>query len=404
MQIDQILAPSKNRLRKVVVDDYRCLHRIPELAFAEHRTADYLVARLRSLGLEPRAGLAGTGLIVELPGSGDGPTVAIRADMDALPVTESAGHELRSEHEGVMHACGHDGHMAIGLGVADAVTVAASDLRRTLFPGRLLLLFQPAEENGGGASRIVDEGWLDRLGVDCVLGTHLWSGTPLGQMIVPDAAVMASSDEFQIVLKGPGGHGALPHLSRDLVLAASQLVVNLQGIVSRNVDPVSPMVLTVGRISAGMASNIIPTRAELNGTFRAADGKTRGLVLHRIGEVVAGIARAFEIEVQVDFGTGYPPTVNHPGPAAALRRSAVRVLGEENVHAGPIVMASEDFAFYLQARPGAFSLLGMRDESDGVIHAHHTPEFRISEKALTPGVEILLGGALEVMKEARDAE
>jgi amidohydrolase len=400
--IERLVGPFREHLPEVLGRDYRELHAIPELAFRENQTALYLADRLRHLGLEPRTGLAGTGLIVELPGGGEGPTVVLRADMDALPVVEAPTHDPRSQHEGLMHACGHDGHMAMALGVAETLAGAgARAAPQDRLPGRILLMFQPAEESGGGASLIVDDGWLDEVGADYVLGTHLWSGTPLGEMICPDDAVMASSDEFSIVLKGPGGHGALPHTSRDLVLAASHLIVALHGIVSRDVDPVCPAVLTVGRIESGTAPNIIPVEARLDGTFRTADGATRGLVLHRIGELCQGFAVAHGIEVEVDFGRGYPPTVNHAMAAAALRRAAGRVLGETNVHTGPMCMASEDFAFYLQARAGAFCLLGIRDEAEGVVHAHHTPEFRISEKAMPWGVEILIGGALELMEKAR---
>jgi amidohydrolase len=400
--IERLVGPFREHLPDLLTRDYRELHAIPELAYRESQTSRYLAERLRALGLEPRTGLAGTGLMAELPGGGEGPTVVLRADMDALPVTEAPIHDPRSQYEGRMHACGHDGHMAMALGVAE--TLAAASARAPSehrLPGRVLLMFQPAEELGGGASRIVDEGWLDEVGADYVLGTHLWSGTALGELICPDSTVMASSDEFSIVLKGPGGHGALPHTSRDLVLAASHLVVALHSITSRDVDPVRPAVLTIGKVTAGTAANIIPVEVTLNGTFRTADGATRGLVLHRIGEICQGFAAAHGIEVEVDFGRGYPPTVNHAPVAAALRRAATRVLGEEKVHSGPMIMASEDFAFYLQARPGAFCLLGIRDEQAGVVHAHHTPEFRISEKAMPWGVEILLGGALELMERER---
>lgn len=400
--IDRLVGPVRDRLQDVLSSDYRQLHAIPELAFAERETSRYLVERLRALGLEPKTGVAETGVIVELPGAGEGPAVLLRADMDGLPVTESPDHDPRSRHEGAMHACGHDGHMAMALGVAETLAAAGrAGGPEGRLPGRILVLFQPAEECGGGASRVVDEGWLDAVGADYVLGTHLWSGTPLGEVICPDATVMASADEFSIVLKGPGGHGALPHTARDLVLAASQLVVTLHGLVSREVDPVSPAVLTVGRVAAGTAANVIPTEARLDGTFRTADGATRGLLLQRVGEVCQGLAGTHGIEVEVNFGKGYPPTVNHAGPAAALRRAAGRVLGEDKVHNGPMCMASEDFAFYLQARPGAFCLLGIRDEDSGAVHAHHTPEFRISERVLPWGVEMMLGAALELMERSR---
>ncbi|MDQ7086364.1 MAG: amidohydrolase [Acidobacteriota bacterium] len=264
-------------------------------------------------------------------------------------------------------------------------------------PGRLLLLFQPAEEAGGGARRIVEAGWLDRLKVDFVLGLHLWSFAPLGQAIIPDATVLASSDEFQVRFGGPGGHGALPHETQDVVLAAAHLVVALQGVVSRDVDPVRPAVLTVGRLEAGRAPNVIPRQALVEGTFRAGDGETRARVLHRIGEVAHAIARVHGVDAEVDFGTGYPATVNDGAVAAVYRAAAEEVLGRSGVAAGPPTMASEDFAFYLQRRRGAFCLLGMADEAGGSHHPHHSPAFRVAEAALLPGLEILLLAAWSLM-------
>ncbi len=394
--LELLIDPRRDALEASVRDHYRKLHEIPELCFEEHETAAYLVAALRALGLEPRTGLAGTGVVVELPGAGEGPTVLLRADMDGLPVAEDPAHTLRSLTEGRMHACGHDGHMAIALGAAEAVTRGLGDARK--LPGRLLVLFQPAEEGGGGAQRLVESGLLDELGVDHVLGLHLWSFLPLGEAIIPDRTVMASSDEFHIRLRGSGGHGALPHTTEDVVLAASQLVVALQSIVARNIDPVRPAVLTVGRLRAGDAPNVIPQEAELYGTFRAGDAEVRSRILERIGQVADATARAHGVEIEVDFGMGYPPTVNDPAVAGSFRASAAAVLGEAKVHAGPPAMASEDFAFYLRARPGAFCLLGMRDEESGAVHAHHSPHFKIAEPVLPLGLEILLRGALGLME------
>lgn len=394
-----LLSPLRPLLSSILDRHQRALHEIPELAFEEHRTSAYLQSALAEMGLSSVRRVAGTGLAVELPRAGGGPTVMIRADMDGLPITEEAGHRPRSGIEGQMHACGHDGHMAIALAAAEAV--ARSNLEYRL-PGRLIVLFQPAEESGGGARRIVESGVLDSLGVDLVLGLHLWSFAPLGEAIIPDGAVMASSDEFRVTFTGPGGHGALPHESRDVTLAAAHLVVALQGIVSRNIDPVEPAVITVGRLRAGDAPNVIPRSAEAYGTFRAGSAAVRGQLMHRIGEVAEAIGRVHGLAAEVDFGTGYPPTVNDSRVAERYRRAAAAVLGATSVRSGPPAMASEDFAFYLQARPGAFCLLGMADEASDSSHPHHSPAFKIAPSALPTAVEILLRAALDLMENPLD--
>lgn len=394
---ERLLASRRALLDASVRRHYQRLHEIPELAFAERQTADYLAAELRSLGLSPRTGVGGTGLVVELPGGGEGPTIMLRSDMDGLPIEEAPDHTPRSKHAGCMHACGHDGHMAIGLGIADALARGLGE--QDLLPGRIVLLFQPAEELGGGAEGVIEEGILDEYGVDIILGLHLWSFAPLGQAIIPDTTVMASADEFEVVFTGPGGHGALPHRSPDVILALSHFVTSVQSLVSREIDPVLPAVVTVGHIEAGRAANVIPQKAKGYGTFRAANNQVRGLLLHRIGEVAQAIALAHGVEVEVDFGSGYPPTVNDPAVAAVFREIAAEVLPPGGVQAGPPAMASEDFAFYLQERPGAFCLLGMRDEESGAIHPHHSPHFRVSEQALPLGLEILLRSALRLMVE-----
>ncbi len=391
------LAHIVRSLSSVLIERQQVLHRFPELAFEERRTSTYLVEVLRSLGLEPRTGLGGTGVAVELPGAGSGPTVMLRADMDGLPVTEDPAHEPRSEIEGRMHACGHDGHMAIALGAAEAVARSAEAGVR--LPGRIVVLFQPAEETGAGAARLIESGLLDELGVDCVLGLHLWSYLPRGEAIVPDGTVMASADEFRVTFRGRGGHGALPHEADDVVLALSHLVVALQALVAREVDPVRPAVLSVGRIEAGSAPNVLPPAGTIEGTFRAPDTGIRGKLLHRVGELARSIAASHAVEAEVTFGSGIPPTVNHPGPARILRREAAEVLGAAGVHDGPPTMAAEDFRLFLRERPGAFMLLGMRDELSGAVHPHHHPGFLIPSGVLAEGCEILVRAAVALMEE-----
>ncbi len=397
--IETHIASLAGAVADAVAAHQRALHQIPELAFQEHETARYVSAALAALGLQPRTGIAGTGIVAELPGAGEGPTVLLRADMDGLPIEEDLEHEPRSRHEGRMHACGHDGHMAVVLGA----TEAALRLARTVapWPGRLVVLFQPAEEGGTGAARMVEEGVLDDFRIDHVLGLHLWSPLTKGKAIIPDGTVMASADEFRVVLKGKGGHGALPHEANDVVLALSHLVVSLQAIVAREIDPVLPAVVTVGRIQAGTAPNVLPMQGSIDGTFRAPTTEVRARLLHRVGEMAQAIALAHGVTAEVEFGSGIPPTVNHPREAAAMRRAAAAVLGAANVAAGPPTMAAEDFGLYLQKRPGAFMLLGMRDEERSLVEPHHHPHFRIAPDVLPQGVEILLRAALLVMREAQ---
>lgn len=394
---EEIIVGSARSLSGLLLDHRRALHAIPELAFQEQRTAAYLESALRALGLSPKTGVAGTGIVCELPGGGEGPAVLVRADMDGLPLEEDPSFEPRSSHPGLMHACGHDGHMAIVLTLGTAI----ARLRDVQLPGRIVLLFQPGEENGAGASRVIEEGILEEFGIDYVLGLHLWSYLPCGVALVPAGPVMASSDEFRVTLVGSGGHAALPHKSNDLVLAAASLVVALQQIVARNVDPIRPAVVSVGRLRAGDAANVLPDRAELFGTFRTADPETRGRVMHRIGEIADGVAKAHGVTAELDVGVGYPATVNDERVADIVRDAARSVLGPAGVRSGPMTMAAEDFSYLLQARPGVMFLLGMRDEARGLVHPHHSSQFRVAEDVLPQGVEIMLRAALRLMGEPK---
>lgn len=392
------LVAASRRLADAVIAHRRALHEIPELAFQERKTAQYLEQALRAHGLQPRTGVAGTGLVVALPGNAEGPVVLLRADMDGLPLEEDSAHTLRSRHPGLMHACGHDGHMAIVLGAAEAIASLGAP---SPCPGRIVLLFQPGEENGAGASQVLEQGILEEHHVDYVVGLHLWSYLQRGTVLAPAGPVMASSDEFRVALTGTGGHGALPHKADDLVLAASHLVVALQSIVSRNVDPLAPAVLSVGKIRAGEASNVLPDHAEIEGTFRTADGATRGLIMHRIGELSDAVARAHGVTAEINFGVGYPATVNDPEVAAIVQQAARDTLGPDAVRTGPMTMAAEDFAYLLQARPGVMFLLGMRDEAQGIVHPHHSPQFLVAEDVLPRGLEIMLRTAARLMRRGR---
>ena len=388
------LAAEAVALRGRLLGHYRALHEIPELGFEEHETSRYLREQMERFGLEPEQ-VAGTGLVAELPGGGDGPTVMVRADMDALPVVEHRSNSPRSRNPGRMHACGHDGHMAIVLTLAE---VFARVGKLGKLSGRVVVLFQPSEESVDGAARVVAEGVLDRFAVDRVIGLHLWSALPLGQATIPDGPVMGSTDRFRIVLRGRGGHGAQPHEALDPIVAASNLVVALQQMVAREVDPLKPSVLTVGTLQAGSAPNVIPESAELAGTFRAAEPEIRRHLQQRTREVAQAVARMHRMEADIVLDHGNPPTLNDPRIAGLMRQAAREVLGREPGRSGPATLGAEDFALYLAERPGAFVLLGMRDEENGAMFPHHNSRFKVAEGALPIGVDLLLHGAIRIME------
>lgn len=360
-----------------VVQYRRDLHRIPELGFSEHQTRDYIWAHLTGLGLLPRQ-IGETGIVADIEGKGPGKHIAIRADIDGLPLPEETGLPFSSEHAGVMHACGHDGHMAIALALADRL-VAERD-----FPGMVRLLFQPAEERPpGGALPLIDGGALD--GIDEVYGLHVWSPMPVGVVGLRGGPMMANADQFTIRIKGMGGHGSQPEATKDAVLIAAQTVVNLQTIVSRRVGAFEPAVVSCGTIKAGHTFNIIAESAEITGTVRTFSEKTQTLIeteIRRIAERTAGL---YDAVAEVIYENGYPVVINHDKEAAAW---AEKLRGLVEVESPTPNMGGEDFAYYLQKKPGAFLFLGCAQE-DGSSPPHHSPHFLINEKALPLGVEVL---------------
>jgi amidohydrolase len=363
----------------------RDLHQIPELAHQERETADYLEGVLRELGLNPRR-LTATGMVADITGERPGPTLAVRADMDGLPLTEDSGEPFSSRHPGVMHACGHDGHMAIVLGVAATLT------ERRNFPGRVRVLLQPSEERPpGGAPDLIAGGALD--GVDGVLGLHVWNSLPVGTAVVRPGVMMANADVFRIVVHGRGGHGSEPQNTQDAVVIAAQIVMGLQTIVSRRVDPMAPAVVTCGTLHAGTTFNIIAETAEIQGTVRTLDEGTQSLVIEEIHRVAEMTAAIYGARADVSYSKGYPLVRNHAGVATAWAEalaSTVRLVDLEPSLGG------EDFAYYLHHRPGAFLFLGARP--DGEQYPHHSPHFRFHEDALAIGVDVLLKG-LETLQQ-----
>ena len=384
------LAAEAEAMAGTLVEWRRDFHRHPELAFAEERTAAMIRAFLESAGIEVRA-CGGTGLRGVLRGGRPGRTVALRADMDALPVDEVADHGYRSQNSGVMHACGHDGHMAIVMGAARLLSA-----RRETMAGNVVFLFQPAEESPpGGAARMIAEGALD--GVDAVFGLHLWQPLPSGVVGLHAGATMAQADNFEVTVRGRSGHASQPNLTVDPVVAAAEVVIAAQTIVSRFTSPLEPVVVSFTTVHGGRVHNIIPDEVTMTGTVRTFDPATQLAVKRRLEEVCEATSRLFGATAAFTYIDGYPPLVNDAGSIELVRRVAARELGGDAVRDVAPVMGGEDFAYYLQRVPGAFALLGI---GDGHPHPHHSASFDIDERVLPLGVRLLAAVALEALELA----
>lgn len=363
----------------------RDLHEHPELAFQEERTAAVLARELAAVGVSRVERIGRTGLVARIPGQGTGsPPVAIRGDIDALPLQEATGLPFASAYPGVMHACGHDVHASWAVGAA--ALLSARPAR-----GDVLVLFQPAEEIGEGAQAMIREGALD--GVRAIFGAHVDRRFTVGQVVAQAGPLAASADNFAIELVGRGAHGARPHEGADSVVALAALVTALQTIVARRVNPAAPAVVTVGMVSAGTAPNVIPDRASLQGTMRATDADTRATLRDALGEIATHVAAAHGVVARVTFGMGVPPVVNDPAAAGWAAEAAREVLGATGVvPLGPPNMAAEDFAFYQERVPGCFLRVGARRAGEAVIAAH-SPHFDVAEEAIAVGAAVLAESA-----------
>ena len=373
MTIHQALLDDARRWR-------RDFHAHPELGFAEHRTAARVAELLEGFGLEVHRGLGGTGVVGVLR-QGEGPSLGLRADMDALPMQEVGDVPHRSTAAGRMHACGHDGHTAILLATARYLSESRD------FRGTLYFVFQPAEENLGGAQKMIEDGLFERFPMDAIYGLHNWPGLPAGQVVVNPGAMMASLDTFAITLTGKGCHAAMPERGRDPIVAAADLILQLQTIVARRISPLASAVVSVTMMEAGEAINVIPEVARLRGTVRCLDGAVRAEVERLIGEIVAQAPLAQGVRGELEFTRGYPVTQNHPIQAARVRAAAVKAFGVERVSDGvPPSMASEDFAFMLAARPGAYLWLGV----DGAQPSAplHNPAYDFNDAIIEPAVRL----------------
>ncbi len=370
-------------LRDELIARRRDFHQHPELAFEEHRTAGIVADELNRLGLETQTGVGKTGVIGILEGAGDGPTVLYRADMDALPVHEENETDYASLADGKMHACGHDGHTAIALGIAKVLSA-----RRDSLGGRVKFVFQPAEEVGGGAVSMIAEGALENPTPDVSLGIHLWNDLEVGTVSVVDGPTMSGAGVFEITINGKGGHGAMPHQTADPIVCAAQVIVALQSIVSRNVDPLDMVVISIGTIQGGSARNIIPQSVTFNGSFRLFREETRELVKQRIQAVAEGVAAGMGCAADVKFGLGIGAVVNDADVAARARTVFARH-GDALTVARQPWMASEDVGLFMERNPGAYLLVGSANRARKLDYPHHHPRFDFDEDVLPLGVGMM---------------
>lgn len=359
----------------------RYLHQHPELSYYEQQTAAYVAKHLRQWGLEVRTGVGGNGVTARLKGNGTGPTVALRADMDALPIQDQKSCEYASQVSGVMHACGHDAHTSTLLGVAKVLSEHKEQLN-----GDVVFIFQHAEEiSPGGAHTMIADGALD--GVDYIYGIHLWTPFPVGTACTKSGPLMAAADEFEIVVQGKGGHGGLPHETVDSIVIGSQVVSNLQTIVSRGVDPTLPCVVSVGSFHSGTSFNVIAEQATLIGTVRTFDSDLRMDVMRRMERIIEQTCSMYGASHSFDYKMGYPPVINDGEEAERFFRAGSKVL---QVNPSPLIMAGEDFAYYLQNRKGCFMFVGAGNVEQGIIHPHHHPKFDIDERAMREAARLFV--------------
>lgn len=373
-------------LQSQLVQWRRHLHQRPELGFEENLTADFITQQLTKWGIEHQTGIAETGIVATVQGNRPGPVLAIRADMDALPIQELNQVPYRSLHDGKMHACGHDGHVTIALGTAYYLFQ-----HRDTFAGTVKFIFQPAEEGPGGAKPMIEAGVLSQPDVDAIIGLHIWNNLPLGTVGVRSGPLMAATEYFNCTIQGRGGHGALPHQTIDSIVVGAQVVNALQTIVARNISPIESAVVTVGEFHAGTAVNVIANSARLNGTVRYFSPDYRDLLPERIEAIIAGVCQAHGASYQFDYQRLYPPVINDSTMAELVRSVASSVI---ETPAGVVpecqTMGGEDMSFFLQEKPGCYFFLGSANPSLNLAYPHHHPRFDFDETVLGTGVEIFV--------------
>lgn len=374
----------------------RQMHRFPEVMYQEVRTSQLVRETLDQLGIAYQHPLAETGVLATL-GNGSGPCVALRADMDALPIHEAADVPFRSEIDGAMHACGHDCHTAMLLGAARLLKAREAEIQ-----GTVKLIFQPAEEGGAGGQRMRDEGALDDPAVERIFGLHVWPQLPIGSFGSRPGVFLAAAGCVEMTIHGRGGHAAMPHLTVDPVVAAAKIVTELQTIVSRELDPLTPGVISITMVHGGEAYNVIPETVTMRGTIRATSMETLQFMQQRVREIATGIAGANLCEADTSFpGIDYPPTVNDTHCWGVARQLARELTSDEQVEELPPTMGGEDFAFYTEQVPGCFVALGVRNEALGAIYSVHHPKFKVDEDALPLGVALHVAFAMKSLQDLR---
>lgn len=370
----------KIKLSDEIIAWRRDFHEHPELSFEEKRTSKLVAEFLKGCGMEVKENVNGHGVIADLIGAQNGPTIALRADMDALPIQEETGLPYASTVPGVMHACGHDGHTAILMGAAKLLFAQKDKIK-----GNVRFIFQPAEEvNPGGASGMIREGVLN--GVDAVFGLHLWSELPVGTFRTCYGPMMAATDRFQIIIEGKGGHGGMPHKTIDSIVIASQLVMSTQQIISRNIDPLESAVITFGELKSGTAFNVIANKAVLEGTVRSFSPEVRETLQKKLEDLTEGLEKIYGASITIDYQCGYPAVINHEREVDIILDVAQGVFGSENIGIMKPNMVGEDFSYYLKEIPGAFCFVGAGDPSKPV-YPHHHPRFHIDEHVLPLAAE-----------------
>lgn len=370
-------------ITKDLVNLRRDIHSHPELGFKEVRTSKLVAGKLKSFGVSAKP-TCGTGVIGLIKGANAGKTLLVRADMDALPVTELNNVPYKSQNKGVMHACGHDGHVAIS-----TMTAKLLNAEKNRIKGNVKFMFQPAEEGPGGAMPMLKAGILRNPKVDAAVALHMWSELPTGKIGVRSGPIFAISDEFILKVIGKGGHGAVPHKSVDPVAIAGQLITALQNIVSRRIEPLAPAVLTIGKIEGGVRFNVIPDSVTLYGTVRAYEGRVRDKIKAEIAKIANGITSAFGASFELEYMYLYPPSVNHPKMCEVVRRVASEVVGKNNVVEQEQVMGGEDMSFVMARVPTCYFVLGSANAAKKCAEPHHSARFNFDEDALPIGVEVM---------------
>lgn len=377
-----------------IVDIRRQLHRFPELMYEEVKTSQLVRDTLDELGISYQSGIAETGVVATL-GTGESPCVALRADMDALPIHEETDVPFKSEVDGKMHACGHDCHTAMLLGAAKLLKQRESEL-----PGTVRLLFQPAEEGGAGGKRMRDEGVLENPNVERIFGLHVWPPLPTGTIGSRTGTFLAAAGELKITIHGKGGHAAKPHVCIDPVVASAKVITELQTIISRNLDPLDSGVVSITAIHGGEAYNVIPETVQMSGTIRALTMNRLHWLQDRVKSLTTQVAAANDCEATIEFpGNAYPPTVNDGDVWNRIQEFAGELLGRDAVHEVPPVMGGEDFAFYTERVPGCFVALGIRNEDAGCTHNVHHPLFKVDEDALPIGSALHASFAVHTLRD-----